>query len=591
MIPLPSVPQLLDPQYNIEDFKPSFVELSTLTIPTPQIQIPNIAHETLPDVNINPPNFSMDTILSSAKDKVEDFVAQYISAYLTDFYNNKVVNQLNASKYKVLIDSLLSDILVQLANLGILPNVTIPTMVDPVREAINKCILDINTIVDKNILDKITTTDKLAALGFKKQTGPMTEVLDRIDYDSWTQRNAIVLQTKAQVINQILQLIANLLDKLIYAQFDYYSYAYRNLRDVYLDAVRQLFYSFGSIAQVWSDSIFDPIFQRIMWYSDVAINLDSIRAEIQANIAATTYQAQVRKYQSQLELEVAFNSALVNLYNLNLAKAKAWIDAEFNANKLNIETLKNAIARVEMEQLEHSKQATLIDLLTTRQKFEIERRRLLALRYLQLLAEINHYKTTIDIYQANVERMSADIDKYSLEYKKFKAKASLAEIQINNVKLQYDLQSQQLNVNDKLLSVLAKLGQSDIQLYDYADRILQKQMQAFEHELQIKDRQAKATLQELLANNRITNFQQLFSYEQEQRSQLSHRYISDRQDYGKDKAAIEQDRIMNTTTNRTNATSAAIFGVARYQHIEELIRACAMAHAKVTATIYEAAKP
>jgi hypothetical protein len=480
---------------------------------------------------------------------------------------------------------------VQLSNLGILPNVTIPTIVDPVREAITKCILDINTVVDKNIIDKITTTDKLAALGFKKQTGPMTEVLDRIDYDSWTQRNALVLQTKAQVINQVLQLIANMLDRLIYAQYDYYAYSYRNLRDVYLDAVRQIFYSFGSIAQVWSDSIFDPIFQRIMWYSDFAINLDSIRVETQANIAATTYQAQVRKYQSQLELEVAFNSALVNLYNLNLAKAKAWIEAEFNANKLNIETLKNVIAQVEMEQLEHSKQATLIDLLTTRQKFEIERKRLIALRYLQLLAEINHYKTTIDIYQANVERMSADIDKYSLEYKKFKAKASLAETQINNVKLQYDFQTQQLNLNEKLLSALTKLGESDVQLYDSAEKILQKQIHAFEQELQIKDRQAKATLEELLANNRITNFQQLFAYDQEQRSQLSHRYILDRIDYAHDKANIDQDKLINTTTNRTNAMGATIFGVARYQHIEELIRACAMAHAKVTATIYEAAKP
>jgi hypothetical protein len=591
MIPLPSVPDLLDPQYSIEDFQPSFTEVSALTILAPQIQIPNITQETLPDIDITPPNFSMDTILSSAKDKVEEFVTQYISAYLTDFYNNRVINQLNASKYKVFIDSLLSDILVQLSNLGILPNVTIPTIVDPVREAITKCILDINTVVDKNIIDKITTTDKLAALGFKKQTGPMTEVLDRIDYDSWTQRNAIVLQTKAQVINQVLQLISNMLDKLIYAQYDYYSYSYRNLRDVYLDAIRQVFYSFGSIAQVWSESIFDPIFQRIMWYSDVAINLDNIRVETQANIAATTYQAQVKKYQSQLELEVAFNSALVNLYNLNLAKAKAWIEAEFNANKINIETLKNSIARVEMEQLEHSKQATLIDLLTTRQKFEIERKRLLALRYLQLLAEITHYKNTIDIYQANVERMSADIDKYSLEYKKFKAKASLAETQINNVKLQYDLQSQQLNVNEKLLSALIKLGQSDVQLFDSADRIFQRRIQAFEQELQIKERNAKATLEDELANNRITNFQQLFDYDREQRNQLSHRYNSDRTDYALDKAHIENDKIMNTTTNKTNATAAAIFGVARYQHIEELIRACAMAHAKVTATIYEAAKP
>jgi hypothetical protein len=278
------------------------------------------------------------------------------------------------------------------------------------------------------------------------------------------------------------------------------------------------------------------------------------------------------------------------LYNLNLAKAKAWIEAEFNANKINIETLKNSIARIEMEQLEHSKQATLIDLLITRQKFEIERRRLLALRYLQLLAEITHYKTTIDIYQSNVERMSADIDKYSLEYKKFKAKASLAETQINNVKLQYDFQTQQLNLNEKLLSALTKLGESDVQLYDSADKILQKQIRAFEQELQIKDREAKATLEELLANNRITNFQQLFAYDEEQRSQLSRSYIRDRIEYGYDKAFIEQDKILNTTQNRTDAMSDAIFAVARYQHIEELIRACAMAHAKVTATIYEAAK-
>jgi len=587
-IPLPSIPEILDPQYSIEEYTPSFELLKRLELPRINIRKPTIYNyaNLIRSIGIQRPNLNLDQIIPRIKELAEQFTNNYLKTYLDNRYGS-IIDQFNSAYYEAYIRDQLIPILLQLMKGLLIPDIDLPIIEASFAELITNFKIELNKILDKTEEDKEETLYKLATLNYRWKSGKVIESLEKVDYEGWFSKNELLLKIKAKIVSQLIDMIISVVNKILNAQLAHIETLYREEYQLYLKEIENVFDTITRSATRIERIPFDSILNIVLQNADEPFVNDSLRQEMYSKIESSFNKLSASKYEAVLNTLLAYTSGLVNLYNLDIEEAKAKLSRELEINKNILQLAKNAELEIENASLDHTIKAQLLELATSRYSFEIEKRRLLTLQYLGLLSEGVAYKADIERFIADVEKLSAKIDVYANSYRLFKAKAEVTEAEIQNQEIYYQSKEKELSLRRQELELDEALGQANIQLYEIAEKVLSERLRNAEEKLRTIEAKAKADLINTTTQASLNYTNALLSLETLTKSSIINLEGAMRGHKAILSSLIDQQQVNRLSVINTTLKAETIRVESFFRRISELKRALALACANVTARIIE----
>ena len=587
-IPLPSIPEILDPQYSIEEYTPDFELLKRLELPRINIQKPTIYNyaDLIKNIVIQKPDLGLDQIIPRIKELAEQFTNSYIKTYLNNRYGS-IIDQFNSAYYEAYIRDQLIPILLPLVKGLLIPNVDLPIIETSFAELITNFKIELDKILDKIEEDKEETLYKLATLNYRYKSGKVIESLEKVDYEGWFSKNELFLKTKAKIVSQLVDMIISVANKVLNAQLAHIEIIYKEEYQLYLKEIENVFDTITRSATRIERIPFDSVLNIVLQNADEPFVNDSLRREMYSKIESSFNKLSANKYEAVLNTLLAYTSGLVNLYNLDIEEAKAKLSRELEINKNILQLVKKAELEIENASLDHTIKAQLLELATSRYSFEIEKRRLLTLQYLGILSEGIVYKADIERFIADVEKLSAKIDVYANSYRLFKAKAEVTEAKIQNQEIYYRGKEKELNLRRQNLELDEALGQANIQLYEIAERILSERLRNAEEKLRTIEADVKASLIKETTQASLNYTNTLLSFENSIKSSIINLDGIIRGAKATLSGLIDQQQINRVSVIDTTLKAETIRVESFFRRISELKRALALACANVTARIIE----